>query len=430
MKIVFRLFYFIFSVFLGSQVNAQDMSGWSDDRVCQHQGGFNDEVYARGLSCKELTKTNSKNTLSGVKSNNITFPGKYYTDEIKSCQAVHPIAFDSSYTPKFVRRLVGYDWHADWYANSNSMNVWHQKITDPMNMLKAATHNAVANNIESEIDISKELLVELAEADTLYDSIGYIEVQKKPNCYAGKNDINSRCWYHQYAFARDVFADFMITALWLKDKLNEKEFKTVNMYIKKMYKKFIKPIEFQKEEKGFYQMANGGVGILAYASWTDNKTLAAKEITHRFKEIDRLFYEDGYINDNSFRGYRAQWYHSYGVDSALGYVYVAKLWGAEVPIKLQKKLVKASEVVNLAITDWDEFKSRPHGKIPSNAILDPINAKKRTHEYARGLAKLMLIMTDVELEHDAEYIRKSGRYGHSYGMDTLVGFPVGCIQDD
>ena len=59
-----------------------------------------------------------------------------------------------------------------------------------------------------------------------------------------------------------------------------------------------------------------------------------------------------------------------------------------------------------------------------------MNAKKRTHEHARGLAKLMLIMTDVELEHDAEYIRKSGRYGHSYGMDTLVGFPVGCIQDD
>ena len=98
MKIVFRSFYFIFSVFLGSQVNAQDMSGWSDDRVCQHQGGFNDEVYARGLNCKELTASNSGNALSGVKSNNITFPGKYYTDEIKSCQAVHPIAFDSSYT--------------------------------------------------------------------------------------------------------------------------------------------------------------------------------------------------------------------------------------------------------------------------------------------------------------------------------------------
>ena len=68
MKIVFRSFYFIFSVFLGSQVNAQDMSGWSDDRVCQHQGGFNDEVYARGLSCKALTATTNRNVLSETNS--------------------------------------------------------------------------------------------------------------------------------------------------------------------------------------------------------------------------------------------------------------------------------------------------------------------------------------------------------------------------
>ena len=51
-------------------------------------------------------------------------------------------------------------------------------------------------------------------------------------------------------------------------------------------------------------MANGGTSILAYASWTNNKELAAKEIDHRFKEMDRLFYEDGYINNNSFRGSR------------------------------------------------------------------------------------------------------------------------------
>jgi hypothetical protein len=174
-------------------------------------------------------------------------------------------------------------------------------------------------------------------------------------------------------------------------------------------------------------MANGGTSILAYASWTNNKKLAAKEINLRFKEIDRLFYKDGYINDNSFRGYRAQWYHSYGLNSALGYVYIAKLWGAEVPEKLQNKLVKASEVANLAITDWDKFKIRSLSKTPSNAILDPIHARKHTHQHAIGLDELMLIITGIELEHDAEYIRKSGKYGTYYGMDVTVGFPPGCI---
>ena len=131
MKILFRSFYFIFSVFLVTQVNAQDMSGWSDQRVCQHQGGFNEEVYNRGLSCKALTASTSRNSLSVVRSSDITFPGNFYTDKIEACKTVHPIAFDSSYTLNFVKRLVGYDWHADWYANSNSMNVWHQKQSQP-----------------------------------------------------------------------------------------------------------------------------------------------------------------------------------------------------------------------------------------------------------------------------------------------------------
>ena len=64
------------------------------------------------------------------------------------------------------------------------------------------------------------------------------------------------------------------------------------------------------------------------------------------KKWTSLFYEDGYINNNSFRGTKALWYHSMGLNVALSYVYIADLWGAEVPTKLQKKLVRASKVSN------------------------------------------------------------------------------------
>ena len=397
-----------------------------------------------------------------IKSTDITFPGKFYTDEIKSCKAVQPVVFESiiiikgdtvkdriyqhngkefiveGYTKKdqtiindtveIIEGLIGYDWHADHSANSNSMNVWHQAITVPMNLLMAATHNALSKNIQSEIDTAKNLLIDLAKADTLYDSIGYYAVKKKPACYGGKNDVNAPCWYHEYEFARNVFSNYMITALWLRDELNEQEFKIVNKYIEKMYKKFIKPVELQKQEQGFYATANGGLSILAYASWTNNKKLAAKEINHRFKEMDRLFYEDGYINNNSFRGFKGQWYHSYGVDIALGYVYVAELWGAELPTKLQNKLVKASEVVNLAITDWDKFKSRQYIGKNSNAIIDPKNAIKHTHQSAIAIGTLMLEVANVELEHDTIYLEKrEHKIEMSYGIDELIGFPAGCI---
>jgi hypothetical protein len=197
-----------------------------------------------------------------------------------------------------------------------------------------------------------------------------------------------------------------------------------------MYKKFLQPIELHKEEKGFYAMANGGTSILAYASWTNDKELAAEEIDHRFKEMDRLFYEDGYINNNSFRGYRGQWYHSYGLDIALGYVYIAELWGAEIPEKLQNKLVKAAEVVNLAIIDWDKFKSRKYDGNQSNAIEDPSNAIKHTHQYAIALDTLMKIITGVELAYDPKYLKKREyQLGKSYGIDELIGFNPNCTLE-
>ena len=119
------------------------------------------------------------------------------------------------------------------------------------------------------------------------------------------------------------------------------------------------------------------------------------------------------------------------MDSALGYIYIAKLWGAEVPTKLQNKLVKASEVVNLDITDWDKFKSRQLNKFVPNAILDPKNAMKYTHQFAIAIDTLMLEVTNVELEYDTTYLQKRNyQIEMSYGIDELIGFPAGCIQND
>ena len=64
-----------------------------------------------------------------VKASDINFPGKFYTTEISACKAVVPVTFSSNSSINFVKGLIGYDWHADHSANSNSMNVYHQNIT-------------------------------------------------------------------------------------------------------------------------------------------------------------------------------------------------------------------------------------------------------------------------------------------------------------
>jgi hypothetical protein len=360
-----------------------------------------------------------------IKSKDINFPGKFYSNKIETCMAMPDTTFELDFYKKRVEGLIGYDWHADHQANSNSLVVNHDNITVPIKVFLAATHNAIGKNEKGNIEIAKKLLVDLAKANTLYDSISIEGLKSKPKCWAN-NDPNSPCWYHEYEFARGVFSNYMIGALWLKSELTKDEFKIVNKYIKKMYKKFLKPVEFKKQDAGIYQMANGGASTLVYASWTNNKKLAAKEINFRFKEFDKLIYDDGYINNNSFRGYRGQWYHSYGLNITLGYVYVAELWGAKIPEKLQKKINNSAKVANLAITDWKKFKSREFKGKNRNKISDPSNAIKHTHQMAIAIDKLMEVITGIKLENDPVYLQKRKMHLKD-GIDDLIGFNPNCI---
>ena len=361
-----------------------------------------------------------------IKSKDIKFPGKFYTNKIETCKAMPDTTFELDFYKKRVEGLIGYDWHADHRANSNSLVVNHDNITVPIKVFLAATHNAIGKNEKENIEIAKKLLVDLAKANTLYDSISIEGLKSKPKCWAN-NDPNSPCWYHEYEFARGVFSNYMIGALWLKSELTKDEFKIVNKYIKKMYKKFLKPVEFKKQDAGIYQMANGGASTLVYASWTNNKKLAAKEINFRFKEFDKLIYDDGYINNNSFRGYRGQWYHSYGLNITLGYIYVAKLWGAKIPEKLQKKIINSAKVANLAIIDWKKFKSREFKGKNRNKISDSSNAIKHTHQMAIAVDKLMEVVTGIKLENDPVYLQKRKMHLKD-GIDDLIGFNPNCIK--
>lgn len=369
----------------------------------------------------------SGNALAKVESKDINFPGKYYTKEIKTCSAIpKDKSFSNKSTIDTVKSVVGFDWSAYHEKYSNSIWVEHAAITKPIKVMIAGTHIAIGDKNQTNINIAKGLLLEIANANTLYNSISYKELKKKGMCWKDNNP-KAPCWYHEYEFAGQWFGNYMISAVMLKSELNKEEFKIVNNYIKKMYKKFLKPIQFKKNDKGFYAMANGGLSTLVYASWTEDKKLAAKEINHTLKQIDKLFYDDGYINDNSFRGLRGQWYHSYGVDIALGYIYIAELWGANVPKNIHEKLSNSVKIVNLAITDPEKFLERknPNG-LARNRITDPKKATPHTHQMAIAIDTLMEIVTGIKLEHDPIYLQKRKMHTPD-GIDDLIGFNPNCI---
>ena len=361
-------------------------------------------------------------SIAKVKSNDLSFPKHFYTSNIKACSFIGDESFKSNPTKIKIESLINLDWMNEW-AKGNSRSVNHENLTTPMALFAVATHTGIGNKDKDEINLAKNTLTKMASANILLDTISRKEVKKKPRCWKNGNP-EAPCWYHAYEFARHAFTNYLIIAIYLKEYLTKEELKIVDTYIKKMHKKFIKPHQFSVDDKGFYAMGNGGIPNLAYAHWANDKKLAAKEFNFRFKNIEKVFYEDGYINNNSFRGYRGLWYHSYGLNSALGYLYLAKLWGAEVPETIIKKVTKSAKVLNLGIKDYEKYTSRKYDGDQNNNNYKKKNARMHTHQDAIAIDTLMKLVTGVILENDPIYLRKRKKKG----IDDTVGFNANCIK--
>ena len=87
----------------------------------------------------------------------------------------------------------------------------------------AATNLAVGNKNQTNINLAKNLLLEIAKVNTLHNSIGYEELKTKPKCWEN-NDPKAPCWYHEFEFAGQWFGNYMISAIMLKSELDKEEF--------------------------------------------------------------------------------------------------------------------------------------------------------------------------------------------------------------
>ena len=98
----------------------------------------------------------NSNSYAEIKSNDITFPGKYYTKEIKTCSAIpKDKSFSNQSAIDTVKGVVGFDWSKYHTENSNSILVEHTAITTPIKVMIAATHLAVGNKNKANINLAK-----------------------------------------------------------------------------------------------------------------------------------------------------------------------------------------------------------------------------------------------------------------------------------
>ena len=363
-----------------------------------------------------------------VKSKDIKFPLGVYTEKIQSCKAIGYATLDQSFfdyvtnSTYYMKDFPGFDWSTYHTKYANSRDSAQDIIMKPSTIFTAVVHKAISRGDKDKIKKAIQYLIKVSENETLLNTITLKQLESKPDCWKN-GDPTSPCWYHQYEMATRSWTIFMLGATQLKPHMDKQELKIVDKWAKKFWKKYYKPRLKLKYTNGFYAQANGGLSILVYAHWSDDMKLAANEINFRFERIDHFFMEDGYIKGNSFRGNRAQWYHTIGVNAALGYIWIAKQFGAKLPESIENKIINSLHVSNLAIIDREKFLSREWKK---TRVTNTTKGGRDwyTHPESFGLDTLMLKMYGIELANDPLYLDRRIKKG----IDYQIGFNPNCIK--
>ena len=357
-------------------------------------------------------------------------PTYFYGDRLGSCQMMYhgrPVSLKSAAVRLKIKNVIGYDWDADHHARSDSLTVRHERISFPARLLFAASHFAMSQDDPDQIRQAVSYVVAIARADTILNTMTVREVKKLGSkCYEGKGKTSAKCWAHAPQFAAQFAGNYLVSAILLESKMKNSERAIVDKYARKLHKKYIKPwyAQSRRSDRGFYQMANGGISELAYAAWRKDKRLASTTFKRIFKDINRLFYKDGYINNNSFRGVRGFWYHTYGVNSALATIGLARAWNVKVPARVNKKVVKAVRLINVGVADLKKFKSRRFSGYRGNATTNPKNARPHIHQMAIAIDAMAKRYAGVTLKKDTVYLRKRRNESPS---DFTLGFSPSCM---
>lgn len=203
-----------------------------------------------------------------------------------------------------------------------------------------------------------------------------------PPCYA--NGPQSPCATHTPRFVGRMYANLLVSAAVLQSFMTESDKAVLFPWLQQGYQRFILP-DLRSEQDGIYDFANMGLARLAYASVTNDMSLARQELSERRRDFINRISADGYIDQNSYRGVRGFWYHTYGLDPALSYAVVAREWGVNYfadPV-LGPRLAAAVQKTSLGITDYDKFSAI--GTRGSAFSTDPADTRDFVHQFALNI---------------------------------------------
>ena len=245
------------------------------------------------------------------------------------------------------------------------------------------------------------------------------QARSMPPCYG--NGPDSPCATHTPRFVGRMFANLLIATAVLNSELTEEDRAVLIPWLTRGYRNFVLP-DLESDQDGIYDFANMGTARLAFAAVTNDMRLAQREMSERRRDFIRRISSDGYIDENSYRGVRGFWYHTYGLDPALSYALIAREWGVDYfrDPTLGPRLAAAVQKTSLGISDYEAFSAI--GTRGSAFSSDPADTRAFVHQFALNLYPIAAREFGVQLPNSPMHTQLSRLEGYS----TISGMMARC----
>ena len=211
------------------------------------------------------------------------------------------------------------------------------------------------------------------------------QAMRAPPCY--EQGANAPCPAHTPRFVARMYANLLISAAVLDPFLTAEDRTVLTPWFDAGYRRFVAP-EISADQDGIYDFANMGLARLAYAAVKKDMRLAKQELSARRNDFLRRIESSGYIDQNSYRGVRGFWYHTYGLDPALSYALVAREWGVDyfADPAIRPRLAAALQKTALGIRDHAAFRSV--GNRGTAFSTNPADTIDFVHQFALNLYQI------------------------------------------
>lgn len=356
---------------------------------------------------------------SPAKAQNITLPTDFFVEKLQgsACSKF----FSSSRLNSDLKRIS--EIRSLSITSTNTLTVDHDALSSRWTKLLGVSYGAAARGDAASGQKIIGTLVNLAQSNALLDAPSYSSA-KRTQCWAdGRSDLP--CPLHVVQHTGYTGIAMIYAANVLEEFASADQKRVLDGYFDKIYKKFILPLAANgAKSPGLYEFGDYGLGVLAYARWTNNTRLAKSELRKRRSSFLRKIEADGMLKENSYRGYRGYWYHTLGAESALGYAMVARSFGQD----FFKDPKLGPRLQNMAIQSvnggrsYSEFRARALQKTTQNAIKDPAAEIPHMHQFAVSLPSIIKQEYGYAVKTASAYRSK----GRIETISKLVGFNADC----